>query len=335
MSIKQSIRSLYCGDPHFKHVHKDEMDRLMGFVYDTAYKKDVDQVVILGDLNDSFGVLRTENLTFWNKWLTQLSSLKSKLYVLVGNHDKRNQGNDEDTENSLDVFNLIDSDRLFIIKSPVNFGLFGFIPYIHDKKVFVEKANLLKQQGAKVLVCHSEFDGGAYDNGFFIKDGIKPEDLDYDLVISGHIHTRSTIGKIRYPGTARWLTSSDANKEKGLWLVEHDSNTGLILKEEFLDTSHICAPIYSYQYKEGEEEPSIPDNSRASIELVGSSEWVSKQKVKFKGKASISVKITDKTKSNNRKTGNNLFYFIDKTFELSKGIEKEDFMKFMKDNDIL
>ena len=62
-------KTLFVGDPHFKTSHKDEMERLMGFVHDEAYKNKVDQVVILGDLNDTFNILRTDNLVFWQKWL--------------------------------------------------------------------------------------------------------------------------------------------------------------------------------------------------------------------------------------------------------------------------
>jgi DNA repair exonuclease SbcCD nuclease subunit len=178
------------------------------------------------------------------------------------------------------------------------------------------------------LICHNEFDGGTYDNGYYIKDGVKPEELNFDLVISGHIHKRSTIGKVRHPGSPRWLSASDANQEKGLWLVTHDSDTGAILEEEFLDTSDVCTPIYSYQFKEGGEEPTIPHGSKTHIELIGSSEWISKQKLKFKGLASISTKITDTQKPKNRKTGNSLEYFVNNTFETS--LKKDKVIEFMK-----
>lgn len=325
------IRTLYVGDIHFKHTQKDENESLMQFIKDTALDNNVDLIVLLGDLNDTFNVLRTDNLVFWDKWLNALSFTQD-LVVLVGNHDKKNQGNDDDLENSLDIHRSFDNPNLSIIKSPVKIGIFGFVPYIHDKKRFIEQSNALN---AKVLVCHNEFDGGTYDNGYFIKDGVKPEELNYDLVISGHIHTRSTIGKVRHPGSPRWLSSSDKNQEKGIWLVEHDSDTGAILKEEFLDTSHVCTPIYGFQFKEGEAEPTIPKGSKASVELIGSSEWVSKQKIKFKGLASISTKITDTEKRVNRKTGNNLKDFIDNTFEPVNGIRKERMLNFMKELNIL
>ena len=325
---------VYCGDPHFVYSQKPEMESLMQFVHDTAYKNKVDRVVLLGDLNDSHGILRTDNQVFWEKWLKALSD-HQELVVLIGNHDMKNQGNDDEMENSLSIYNLMDKEGLIIVQSPVSFGSFAYMPYIHDKKRFVEQANALAEQGAKTLICHGEFQGATYDNGFYIKDGIEQESLNFDLIISGHIHSRATVGKVRYPGTARWRTASDVNKEKGIWLVEHDDKTGAILKEQFLDTSHVCTPIYAYQYKEGDNCPEIPEGSRASVELIGSSEWVSKMKVKFKGLASISSKITDKAKPANRKTGNNLQDFVDKVFEPVSGIKKERMVEFMKELGVL
>lgn len=328
------IKTLYVGDPHFKHTQKQEMESLMSFVRQSALDNKVEQIVILGDLNDTFGVLRTENLYFWENWLNFLSDI-CKVYVLCGNHDKKNQGDDNDFECSIAVFNLLDQPNLNIIQSPVTFGPFCFVPYMHDKKRFVEQANQQVQNGAKVLIAHAEFDGAAYDNGFFIKDGIKQEDLNYDLIISGHIHSRSRFGKVIYPGNPRWLTSSDANKEKGLWLVTHDSQTGAILDEQFLDTSHVCTPIYSIQYKEGGNCPEIPEGSKTSIELVGSSEWVKKEKMKFKGIAAVSCKITDKTKPQNRRTGHNMADFVNNTFEPLNGVGKEQMLDFMKEAGVL
>lgn len=329
------IKVLYVGDPHFKYAQKDEMNRLMNFVHETASNHKVDQITLLGDLNDTFGVLRTDNLFFWSNWLFNFGEL-CVTNVLVGNHDKKNQGNDDDLENSLDVFNSIGCKHsLNIIQSPITLGIFRFIPYIHNKARFLLAANV--DAISKVLICHAEFEGGQFDNGYYIPDGIKQEDLNpnYNTVISGHIHTRATIGKVRYPGTARWLTSSDANKEKGIWLVEHDSETGAILKEEFLDTSHVCTPIYAYEYKEGGNCPVIPEGSRASIELIGSSEWVSKEKGKFKGLASISTKITDKTRPVTRKAGNSLEDFVSKVFEPVSGVKKASMLAYMRELGIL
>lgn len=307
------MKVIYLGDPHAQVSNLDESDALMCFIVDMIIKHKPDLLVILGDLFHNFAIVRTEILDFWRTWLDTLSE-SQPLIVMVGNHDLANSGNDKYKSNALSVFHLMRKKNLHIIDTPQVHGPFGFIPYMHDQTQFLDTANRLKEYGAKVLVCHQDFNGSQYENGYYAPGGIDPDSLDYPLVIGGHIHKRQRFGKVILPGTARWLTSSDANEPKGLWMVEHDANTGLILFEEFLDTSHVCNPIIKVTYEEGQAEPLIPGKARVTLSLIGSSNWVSEQKQKFKGKASITSKITDSKKTEMRKTGNGLEDFITNLF---------------------
>lgn len=324
------MKQLILGDPHVMVTNLEESERLLQFTLEQAKANKVDRLILMGDLFHTHANVRVEVLEFWNRWFSTLSET-IETFVLVGNHDQI--GNYTSKSHALSVFNN-QFEKVFIISHPISFGVFGFIPYIHDKIEFVKEANRLTAEGAKTLFVHQDLDGAQYENGFYAPDGVKQEDLNCDLIIGGHIHKRSRFGKVILPGTARWLTSSDKNEDKGLWLAEFDEE-GKILKEEFLDTSHVCIPIYAYQFKEGEAEPIIPIGSRASVELIGSSEWVSKNKAKFKGIASISCKITDKAKPANRKTGNNLEHFINKVFEPSSGIKKERMVALMTEWGVL
>ncbi len=323
------MRILMLGDPHCTISNMAESERLLGFVAEQASPETT--LVILGDLTHTHANVRVEVLEFWNRWFEKLNNLFKKVMVLVGNHDQT--GDYKSGSHSLSVFNGM-YENVWIVSYSVQDGIFGYMPYVHDKALFTEQANELCAQGAKVIIGHAELDGAKYESGMAVIDGVKHQNINASLIISGHYHSRQRFGNVIYPGTARWLTAADKNEPKGLWSVEFDEN-GTILSEEFLDTSHVCTPIYAYQFKEGEEEPTIPEGSRASVELIGSSEWVTKQKVKFKGKASISAKITDKTKPSNRKTGNSLEHFINKVFEPTQGIKKERMLEFMKESGIL
>lgn len=317
------------GDPHVQISNLEESERLLRFTLEQALAQKADRLVILGDSFHTHANVRVEVLEFWDTWLAILGN-KIETLVLVGNHDQI--GNYSSKSHALSV--LDKNSNVNIISAPVRFGVFGFIPYTHDQSEFVKEANRLTAEGAKTLFVHQDLDGAQFENGFFCPNGVKQEDLDADLIIGGHIHKRSRFGKVILPGTARWLTSSDKNEPKGLWLAEF-SDDGKIVSETFLDTSHVCTPIYAYQFKEGDNCPEIPEGSRASVELIGSSEWVSKQKAKFKGLASISSKITDKTKPANRKIGNNLEHFVNKVFEPVSGVKRDRMVEFMKELGVL
>jgi DNA repair exonuclease SbcCD nuclease subunit len=326
------LKVLYIGDPHVQVSNLDESDRLMDFVVDTSIKHTPDMIVLLGDLFHNFAIVRTEVLDFWKDWLDTLSE-SQKLIVIIGNHDLANSGNDSYKSHALNTYKLMKKDNLYIVDSAQVHGPFGFIPYTHDQEKFMEIANGLKNYGAKILVVHQDINGSQYENGYYASGGIDPSKLDYPLIIGGHIHKRERFGKVILPGTPRWLTSSDSNEPKGLWLVNHNDETGLIESEEFIDTSSVCTPIYQITYKEGEQEPIIPEKARVSLELIGSSDWISKEKIKFKGKASIKTKFTDIKKTESRKTGTNFIDFLKNLYPATT--DKEQLLKLAQELQIV
>jgi DNA repair exonuclease SbcCD nuclease subunit len=212
---------------------------------------------------------------------------------------------------ALTVFKRIQNGRLKIIDKPTVIGAFGYTPYIHKEDRFREACRDLLQQGAKVLVCHAEFSGSQYDNGFYSPHGFNPDEIPFQTIISGHIHKEQIIaaGKVDYPGTPKWDTASDANEQKAVWLYEHDTN-GKVLNRYRISTAEYCTPIVTFTWIEGQEQPVIPEGSRATVELIGSSDWISKQKAILKGKVSIKSKTTDQKRKSQRKAGNSLENYL-------------------------
>ena len=320
------MNSLRVGDPHVKPNNLKESEALMWFVLDKALELKADRIEILGDVFDNHSLIRLEVLEFWHKWFATFASQVSfKTIVLVGNHDLT--GDYSNTYSALHPFLSLENKNFKIVHEPYLDGAYGYLPYIHDNEKFVEEANKLAQQGATVLVSHPNFQGAVYDNGTNLDGGVDPDLLDnrYRHLIGGHIHTEIEIGRVWYTGNPRWLTKSCANKKKGIWLVEH-SDTGQILSKEFISTESVCVPIRSIQWHEGEEMPMIPENAKVDIELIGSSNWVTKQKLELKG-VSISSKITDTKRSRERKSGKSLFEFLSKHYESDK---REKLLSYMK-----
>lgn len=321
---------LRVGDPHVQPSNIKESYSLLSFVLEIAIKYKVDQIEILGDLLHTHAQIRLEGLEFWDIWLYRLAE-SFKTIVLVGNHNQIGAYNS--TSHSLSVFH----DRLgknpIIISNPILIGIIGYLPYIHNKETFVEKANKLVDEGAKIIVCHQTFNGAKYESGIYAPDGIDLELIKAPLIISGHIHSRQRFNKVIYPGTARWLTNADANEQKGLWLVEHDDITGEIIKEEFVDTSNVCTPIISVKWLEGEEKPNLAENAKNHIELIGSSSWIIKQKQLLKNTCAISTRIMDskKTRWKPKKSENNLENFIIQQYNISSGLNKEKLLAYMKE----
>jgi DNA repair exonuclease SbcCD nuclease subunit len=304
------MKILRVGDPHVKVSNLEEWEKLAHHIVDVALKTNPDRIEILGDLMHTHAVIRLEVLDFWNDWLDCLSEGR-ELFVLVGNHDL--SGDYNVNCSALSVFQRLKKKNLHIIENPQNHGSFGYMPYYHDHQKFVEHANNLATGGCKVLVCHQTFSGSHYENSFYDPNGINSDLLNFDTIISGHIHARQRFGKVIYPGTAMWDSSADCNQPKGLWLVEHDAS-GRIIKEEFLDTSSICTQYVEITYNEGDKEPEIPQNSKVSLIMRGTSEWVNREKEKFKGRVNLKTKYTDTKKVETRKVGKGFEDYLSNVF---------------------
>ena len=329
------MKKIYMGDPHVKPNNLEESDKLMDFVVGCSMTGMVDELVILGDLYDTHNIVRLEVIKFWNKWFQMLSSQcfkpqkRFRTIVLVGNHDI--SGNYSDDFSALHTAMPLENEYFKIVSDPYLDGIYGYLPYIHSNEKFVEEANRLAEQGAKVLVSHPNFEGAVYDNGTGVVGGISPDLLsnDYTQLIGGHIHTQMEYGCVWYPGNSRWLTKSCANKEKGIWLVDHDDLTGKILKKIFVSTESVCTPIRSYIWREGEEQPQLAAASKNHIELVGSSDWVTAQKKELSG-VSISSKITDIKKSKGRKSGKSLYEFLSNHYQ-AEPEKRQKLISYMRD----
>lgn len=307
------MKILRVGDPHIRPQNLAEAEKLMQFIFDIISKGAVGRLEILGDLFHTHAVLRLEVVDFWNRWLQKFSDMIETV-VLVGNHDQT--GDYHKGTHALEVFKRINNGRLKIIDRPTVLRQFVYCPYIHKESDFLAAIHGIDGTETKTLVCHAEFSGSQYDNGFYAPNGFNPDNVRYAHIISGHIHKEQIIagGRVDYPGTPKWDTASDANERKGIWLYEHDE-TGKVINRDLISTEKIVTPIRSFVWLEGQEAPKIPAESKTTIELIGSSDWISKQKVLLKGKASIKSKITDQKRSEKRKAGNSLENFLTNMYD--------------------
>jgi DNA repair exonuclease SbcCD nuclease subunit len=328
------MRILRIGDPHIKPNNLDEAENLLHFINDVILEQQPDRIEILGDLFHTHAIVRLEVLEFWVDWIDVLLTHEIPLYVLRGNHDMATS--EEYCASVYSVFKLIKNRNFHYCDSPradqeID-GPFAYISYYSDHDKFIEIANHCAKEGAKVLVCHQTFDGSRYESGIFAPDGIDTSKINFNLIISGHIHTHQDMIKgdkrILYPGTPKWDTASDANEDKGIWMYEHDDSTGAILKEELIRTAHVVTKIVSLTWIEGMDLPAIPSGCKVTIELIGSSKWVESQKAALKGTVEIRSKVTDKTERRVREAGKNFPDFVANKFQTD--MNKIELLKYMK-----
>ena len=286
------MKILRVGDPHVTVSNMKESTALISFVIDKAKEFDVDCVEILGDLFDTHSVIRSEVLDFWDMAFKILEMEGISTRVMIGNHD---QIGDKEREQSLNALNVFCNKYKFVNILNATQVIDGiiYIPHTSDPELFLERA----KKGGKLLIAHQTFIGAEYESGFPAEDGIDIDSVPQEAIISGHIHKSQQIGKVFYPGAPRWLKSTDADTDKGIWLFEHNKENPAIYIKEFISTKEVVTPIVKIVFKEGEEEPTLPDNAKVALELIGESSWIAKMRKKYKGKASIRAVPSDRKAS--------------------------------------
>jgi len=325
---------LRIGDPHVMISNLKESEKLIDFVVATALDRKINTIEFLGDLFHTHAVMRVEIVDFWQKAFEKIELAGLECRVLVGNHDQPGSREKEQVMNALNIFKddgTADCMRMILNEPTIVDGI-AYIPYMSNKEEFLKASQDLYSQGAtKLLVAHQTFTGAQYDNGFYAEDGIDPSLVAQDAIISGHIHANQQIGKCDYPGTAKWDNMSDANKDKGIWIYTHNEDRSVASKE-FISTSKVLTPIYKHTMIEGEKEAELFENAKNYIELVGKSAWITKMKKKYKNKAQIKARPTDRKIGKIDKFDNISIYdyLRGEMFSLIDGVETKDVVSYLE-----
>ncbi|CAB4127245.1 endonuclease subunit [uncultured Caudovirales phage] len=241
-------RLLLVGDPHVTVEEMPDCQKLIDYTLKVAIEQKVDRVVFMGDLYHTHALVHTGVMEFWRNAFAQFKAKRFKVGVLLGNHDQ--PGNSESTSHALLAHS--GAANVDVWDTPEMEADFGYIPYCHTPDHFVKTAKQLADGGAKTILCHQTFAGSVYENGFFAKDGVNPDELPAGVqFISGHIHTPQEFGPIWYIGAPRWRTLSDANIDRNIWVIDVDGD-GVVTKRTPFSMKGICREIRYLKIQDNE-----------------------------------------------------------------------------------
>ena len=205
----------------------NQMKRFLDDIFfPSLIENNIDTVVHLGDLVDrrkyinylTAKRLRDDFLNpIWEKGIT--------MHIIAGNHDTFYKNTNE--VNSLKELVSGKYDNVYIWDQlPINWNFDGtsvlLLPWICDEN---REATLkaIKKSTAPIVMGHLELNGYEMYRGHVSDHGDDPKIFDkFDLVCSGHYHTRSNSSNIFYLGTPAQYTWSDYGDDKGF----HILNTG-------------------------------------------------------------------------------------------------------------
>jgi len=228
------VKALIIGDPHFKVGNIKEMDQMIEKIVNVAEKKEPDIIIVLGDVLDRHETIHVIPLTRAIKFIKKLKEI-CKTYVLIGNHDLKN--NREYLSEEHPFYGLKDIKNIEIIDKPIKEKIkdkiFVFTPYV-PKGRFLEALNTIENwEEAKCIFAHQEFKGAKM--GAIISEDGDEWDLNNPLVITGHIHDYQEPQKnIIYTGTPIQHSFGD-NTKKTISYVEFTNKKDFYYNHERID----------------------------------------------------------------------------------------------------
>jgi len=188
-------------------------------------RRGIKHVVDLGDTFDrrkyiSYVSLKSAKEMFFNP----LIDGGYQLHCIVGNHDSVYKNTIE--LNSIDLL-LSDYNNITTWSRPGTYN-------IEDFKVFVvpwicaenkeETFLLADKTDAQVCFGHLELDGYEMNKGYFIREGWDDQWLKkFEIVCSGHYHTRQSRNNVNYLGCPYEITWNDFEDQKGFHIFDTDT----------------------------------------------------------------------------------------------------------------
>ena len=202
----------------------DMINRFHGEVFFPYIKENnIDTVIHLGDIVDrrkyiSYTTLRDMNKNFIEK--CQIESLD--LHILIGNHDVTYKNTNE--VNSINE--LYNEDiKGYSEAQEVEFDgcKILFLPWINNQNL-EQSMRMIKGSTSQVVMGHLEIAGCLMQRGMVNEHGLKIDTFkDFDIVMSGHYHTRSITKNVHYLGCPYELTWSDYQDPKGFHVFDTDT----------------------------------------------------------------------------------------------------------------
>lgn len=189
------------------------------------YAKDngIDTIIQYGDIFDVRKAITHKTMEFAREIATMLEEANIKLITIVGNHDMHYK-NKLTPNASMEVLGKYK--HISVIEKPttMNFGgtEIDLIPWMCEENT-TEIMNHVKETTADYCIGHWEL------NGFYFYKGLKSHGLEpdflkqYKQVWSGHFHTISEAGNVKYIGTPFTITAGDENDPRGFWVFDTDT----------------------------------------------------------------------------------------------------------------
>ena len=260
------LNDTHCGIRNSSNIFLDNAAKFYGETFFPYLRKNgIKQIVHLGDYYDNRKAINIKCLNHNRKhFLEPLRQLGIRMDIIPGNHDTYYK--DTNTPNSLKELLGFFINEVAIIEKPtvLEYGSMktALVPWM-AKDNWEECINFIKN-------CKSDILGGHFDiKGFEMLRGIKSDHgLDaktfsrFDMVLSGHYHTKSNQDNIHYLGSQMEFFWSDCNDKKYFHVLDSETREITAIQNPHTLFKKVVYNDTKYDYNR------IPDFSGHFVKVV-------------------------------------------------------------------
>lgn len=217
-----------------------------------------DKIIHLGDVFDERKSINVNTLNFVYENI--FDHLKEyRLDIIVGNHDCAFKNTNSINSPSLLLENY-DNVRVYSEVEEVD-GIL-YIPWINSSNEKSTKEKI-KNSECNIALGHLELNGYVMHSGVLCECGHNPDILHkFDLVLSGHFHTKNAKNNVFYLGSPWDIMFTDMSVVKSF----HTLNTDTLELDAFENPNKIFTRLFYNDYERNSFEEVFPDE--ATIQAV-------------------------------------------------------------------
>lgn len=184
-------------------------------------ENNIEYIIQLGDVFDRRKFINYQTLHSAKEYFFNVVDKEFQSWFLVGNHDTYYKNTNE--VNSVGLL-LSSYNNINQVQQPYETSFNGIsilmVPWICQEN-YMDVMKAIELSKSQICMGHFEISGFEMHKGALCDDGMDKSVFDkFDLVLSGHFHTRSKSGNITYTGTPYEMTWSDYGDPKGFHILD-------------------------------------------------------------------------------------------------------------------
>jgi len=221
------LNDTHCGVRNSSDIFMEYQERFYSDIFFPYLQEHgISQILHLGDYYDNRKTINIKALNHNRRiFLDRLRELGITMDIIPGNHDTYFKNTNR--LNSLKELMGHYMNEINIVEEPMDMKYgkttIALVPWINPENE-KDVLKFLANTKSKICAGHFELAGFEMDKGLMCQHGMNPEPLQrFDLVMSGHFHTKSNNGHIHYLGAQMEFFWNDAHDPKYFHIFDTDT----------------------------------------------------------------------------------------------------------------